>query len=90
MDLVRVPGQEQGRLAGRVGAPDHDGVPTGDHVRLELARGVVDIAPLELAETGHVQAPVPDAAGDDHGARGDVVLVVEPDLEARLAPPAAR
>ena len=82
VDLVGVPGQEQGGLAGRVGAPHHDGVPAGHHLGLELARGVVDAASLEVGQAGHVQAPIPDAAGDDHGARHDVALVVEPDAEA--------
>ena len=81
VDLAGVPSQEQGRLAGRVGAADHYGVPAGDHLGLELARGVVHAATLEVSEARQVQAPVPDAAGDDHGAGDDVVLVVEPDAE---------
>jgi hypothetical protein len=35
VDLAGVPRQEQGRLAGRVGTPDDDGVPAGHHLGLE-------------------------------------------------------
>jgi hypothetical protein len=52
MDMTRLPGQEQSRLARRVGATDDHGVPARVLVRLELARRVVDAASLELGETG--------------------------------------
>jgi len=81
VDLAGVPGQEQGGLAGRVGAPHHDRVPAGDHLGLQFARGIVNAAPLEVSQARLVQAPIPGAAGDDHGASHDVVLVVEPDAE---------
>jgi hypothetical protein len=82
VDLAGVPRQEQGGLPSRVGATHDHGVPAGDHLGLELARRVVDAATLELSQARHVQAPIPDAAGNDHGAGHDVVLVVEPDTEA--------
>jgi hypothetical protein len=49
VDLAGVPGQEQGGLAGRIGAPHHDGVPAGDHLGFELARGIVNAASLEVS-----------------------------------------
>jgi hypothetical protein len=49
VDLAGVPCQEQGGLAGRVGAPHHDGVLAGDHLGLELARGIVNAASLEVS-----------------------------------------
>ena len=81
VDVAGVPGEEQGRLTGRVGPADDHGVPPGHHRGLELARRVVDAASFQVREAGQVQAPVADAAGDDHGERDDVELVVEPDAE---------
>src|SRR5215207_8171434 len=82
VDLAGVPCQEQGGLAGRVRAPHHDGVPARHHLGFELARGIVNASSLEVGQARHVQASIPDAAGNDHGASHDVELVVEPDAEA--------
>ena len=78
VDLLR---EEQRGLPGRVGASHHDHVLTEAGSRFELGRGVVDAAALELGDTRDLQPAVLHAAGDDHGPGGDVVVVVEPDLE---------
>ena len=82
VDLVDVLGEEQRGLPGRVGASHHDRVLADACPRLELGRGVVDAATLELGDAGDLQAPVPDAAGDDDGPGGDIVVVIEPDRES--------
>ena len=79
--MAGLPSEEERRLAGRVGPADDHSVPSGHHRGLELARRVVDTASFEVREAGQVKAPVPDAAGDDHGGGDDVQLVVEPDAE---------
>ena len=78
VDLLR---EEQRGLPGRVGASHHHHVLADACPRLELGRGVVDAATLELGETWDLQSAVLHAAGDDDGPGGDVVLVVEADLE---------
>ena len=69
VDVAGLVGEEQGRLAGRVGASDHDRVPIGDRRGLELAGGVVDAPPLEVGQSREVETPVP------HPARGDTTRV---------------
>ena len=78
VDMLR---EEQRGLPGRVGASHHHHVLADTGPRFELGRGVVDAATLELGDTRDLQPAVLDAAGDDDGPGGDVVVVVEPDPE---------
>jgi hypothetical protein len=66
VDVAGAARKKQGRLAGGVGAPDHDGVAPGDRVGLQLARGVVDATALQVGQARQIQPPVAHAAGDDH------------------------
>jgi hypothetical protein len=61
--------------------PNNHGVPVRDDLGLEVARRVVDTAPLEIGQPGHVKTSIVSPTGDDHRACVDVVLVVEADAE---------
>src|SRR5919106_4207186 len=82
VNLVDMLREEQRGLPSRVGASYHDCVLADACPCLEFSRGVVDAATFELGNAGGLQAPVLDAAGDHDGSGGDIVVVIEPDLES--------
>ena len=74
-------GEEQSRLAGRVAAADDHDRRAGAEPGLHLGGRVVHAVALELLEPVDVEPPVARAAGDDHGAAGDIGAVGEADDE---------
>src|SRR6185312_6831142 len=60
--------QVDGRLAGGIGAADHDHGPAGADPRFQIRRRVVDARALEPVEIIDGEPPIARAGGDDDGA----------------------
>ena len=78
-----LPGQVDGRLAGRVGPADDVDVLVGAAGRLGQRRAVVDPASGQLGQAGRGELPVGHPGGEDDGVRVDRGAVGEPDRPGR-------
>ena len=72
-------------LTGRVRTPDDEHVPALALPGLRRPGAVVDATPDELLHALGLQAPVLDAAGEQHAVAGDVAAVSHPDEPAVVA-----
>ena len=79
-------GQPDRGLAGRVAAADHADARGAAELRLGRPGGVEDADALVAREAVDRQAPVLRAGGDQDGARGDLVILFQPDDVTRPSP----
>jgi len=77
VDLGRVLGEEDGRLAGGVAAAHQGHLGAAAHARLQRGRPVPDAAAFELVQPGHGGAAVARAGGDHHRAGAQAPAVGE-------------